>query len=120
MDKKLFGVFSIPQVIIFSFALRVYLLLFSRWLNNYPCQETKIIKFDPVAKILNSTSGLRVIELRNRENGMVLLDWVFVGRILKYSFQLPEEKLETLTTNPVVVYAEDNIGNILKHEIKIV
>ncbi|XP_064210811.1 uncharacterized protein LOC107397428 [Tribolium castaneum] len=93
------------------------LLAYHKWLNNHPNDGKGLLKFDPVHKILSSTKGLRVIELRNEGNGMVLFNWVFEGRILKYSFQIPNDQL---VTENYVMIVEDNVGNILKHEIKLI
>ncbi|KAJ3644356.1 hypothetical protein Zmor_027021 [Zophobas morio] len=91
----------------------VTILAYHRWLNSFQLSD-KVVKFDPLTKLVSSTAGLRVIELRDEENGMVLLHWIFDGRILKYSFKLPEEDLQKYGCK-YVVFVEDNHGNILKH-----
>ena len=89
-----------------------FLFSHSRWLNSFQLSD-KVVKFDPLTKLVSSTAGLRVIELRDEESGMVFLYWIFDGRILKYSFKLPEEDLQKYSCK-YVVFVEDNHGNILK------
>jgi hypothetical protein len=90
-----------------------------RWFNNTKPGNKKIIKFEPASRVVKSTDGLRVIELRNEDNGMVLLSWTFEGKILKYSFQLPEDDLGELRYHSVMMFVEDNAGNIFKHLVNI-
>jgi hypothetical protein len=90
-----------------------------KWFNNTKPGNKKIIKFEPASRVVKSTDGLRVIELRNEDNGMVLLSWTFEGKILKYSFQLPEDDLGELRYHSVMMFVEDNAGNIFKHLVNI-
>ncbi|XP_044754159.1 putative zinc metalloproteinase YIL108W [Coccinella septempunctata] len=84
-----------------------------RWFNNFSEDSTYVLKYDDNSKVFLSTAGLRVIELRRNSDEMVLKDWVFNGKILKYSFPVPldpnaDDSLDS------IVFAEDNVGNILK------
>ncbi|RZC31835.1 zinc metalloproteinase [Asbolus verrucosus] len=94
-------------------------LSYHKWMNDFEFSKNDVIKFDPVTKFLSSIAGLRVIELRNENDGMVIKDWIFDGKVLKYSFQVPEDELNNLSKKSVMLVVEDNIGNILKHVVNI-
>jgi hypothetical protein len=73
-----------------------------KWFNNTKPGNKKIIKFEPASRVVKSTDGLRVIELRNEDNGM-----------------LPEDDLGELRYHSVMMFVEDNAGNIFKHLVNI-
>lgn len=50
---------------------------------------------------------------------MVLQSWTFTGRILKFSFGIPTEELRQLKYENVFIVAEDNVGNILKENVRL-
>lgn len=54
-----------------------------------------------------------MIEIRRENDEMVLQNWVFEGKILKYSFQIPELQ----NAFPMILFIEDNVGNILKTQL---
>lgn len=91
-----------------------YQFLFSkillRWLNNFEKSLKNPIKFDVLTRLASSTKGLRVIEIRREQDEMVLQNWIFEGKVLKYSFQIPG--FENISS--VILFIEDNAGNILK------
>lgn len=73
-----------------------------------------MLKYDHNTKVFLSTAGLRVVELRRNNDEMVLRDWVFSGKILKYSFPIPVDVKEEEDISDSIILAEDNVGNILK------
>lgn len=87
---------------------------FCRWFNNFSEDVTYVLKYDHNTKVFLSTAGLRVVELRRNNDEMVLKDWVFSGKILKYSFPIPVDVKEEEDISDSIILAEDNVGNILK------
>lgn len=75
--------------------------------------------FDFEKRLLKSTAGIRVVEIRDVAEQKVLQNWVFTGRILKFSFVIPWEVLNKLECKTVLIVAEDSIGNILKQNVDI-
>lgn len=57
-----------------------------------------------------------MIEIRRESDEMVLSDWVFDGKILRYSYQIPEEI--KFDQERCIIFAEDNVGQILKQELQ--
>lgn len=90
-----------------------------RWFNSYDANIKEKLYFDLERKLLKSTAGIRVIEVRDVINEMVLLSWTFTGRIRKFSFAISSEVLNRLKHEKVLVVAEDNVGNILKENMEI-
>ncbi|KAK9879855.1 hypothetical protein WA026_008359 [Henosepilachna vigintioctopunctata] len=92
------------------------ILYYHKWFNNYPEKSHHVLKFDGSSKAFTSTAGLRVVEIRRLCDELVFVDWVFDGKILKYSFQIPLE-IEKLDNFPnFLIVAEDNVGNIIKFD----
>ena len=77
-----------------------------RYFNNFN-KKGKII-FDESTRILKSTAGLRVVELRAGDDEMVKDSFVFTGKVLRYHFRIPEE------CSYDVLVVEDNSGLIFK------
>lgn len=92
---------------------------FCRWLNGLTSNKKSEIRFDPANNYVKSTCGLRVIEIRNVEDEMVLLDWVFVNKVQKFGFIIPEEALSTIPLQRVLLVVEDDKGELLKEEFNI-
>lgn len=63
---------------------------------------------------ITSSSGIRVVELRN-DDGLVLASWEFLNTYLLKQFTLPLENVNTKYVKMVV--AEDSLGNILKEPL---
>lgn len=90
--------------------------LIFRFFNDYIHQNSSyILKFNKITNFVKSTLGIRVIEIRKGVNEMVDGSWVFPGKILKYSFYVPEDCI----SNGDTIVIEDNAGNILKEFYKI-
>lgn len=73
-----------------------------------------MLTYDSDNKVIKSTLGLRVIEIRRKEDELVLQSWVFKNKVLKYSFQISND---TKDLGNCVLVIEDNDGNILKQEL---
>ncbi|KAL3269723.1 hypothetical protein HHI36_008783 [Cryptolaemus montrouzieri] len=91
-----------------------WILNYHRWLNDFKENSNYILKFDADSKAFTSTTGLRVVEIRKFSDELILEDWVFEGKILKYSFQIPQE----IELSDCLIFAEDNVGNILKYDCR--
>nr|CAH7758288.1 unnamed protein product [Callosobruchus chinensis] len=91
------------------------LLSFHRWFNNYPNQSSHL-SFDTSNKVVKSTAGVRVVEIRQVDDELILYSWVFVSKVLKFSFQIPEDVLNELSNQNLIILVEDSVGNILKEE----
>ncbi|CAH1961275.1 unnamed protein product [Acanthoscelides obtectus] len=91
------------------------LLSFHRWLNNYPTQ-TSHLSFDSSNKVVKSTAGVRVVEIRQTEDELILQSWVFISKVLKFSFQIPQNVLSELNNQNLIILVEDSIGTIIKEE----
>lgn len=48
---------------------------------------------------------------------MVLEDWVFTSRVLKFSFQIPEDTINIRKNETLIIVVEDSVGNLLKEKI---
>lgn len=70
------------------------------------------LTFDATNNFIKSINGIRVVQIREQSNELLLQDWTFEGKVLKYSFQIPEEVLSESKT--VVLVVEDTCGDILK------
>lgn len=90
-------------------------MYFFRWFNVVQPKVTQLT-FDVNQRLIKSTSGIRVIEIRTIEEELVLYDWVFLGKVLKFSFQIPEDVTKEIDNNKFKLVVEDNVGNILKKE----
>ncbi|KAI4461067.1 zinc metalloproteinase-related [Holotrichia oblita] len=92
------------------------MLSYHKFFNDYVHQNNSyILKFDKITNFVKSTLGIRVIEIRKGVNEMVDESWVFPGKILKYSFHVPEDCI----SNGDTIIIEDNAGNIFKEYYKI-
>ncbi|KAF5307947.1 hypothetical protein FQR65_LT06514 [Abscondita terminalis] len=89
------------------------ILAYHKWFNSYE-KKSKISSnsYDSYNRIIKSTAGIRVVEIRRLADGMVLKFWDFMGKVLKFSFQIPAGAMEENETN-TVVFVEDDIGNTL-------
>ncbi|CAG9863599.1 unnamed protein product [Phyllotreta striolata] len=90
------------------------ILCYHKWFNQTP-KQSSLLSFDPSNKLIKSTSGIRVVEVRSIDRELVLNSWVFDGRILKFSFQLP--RIEVADEN-CLIFVEDTVGCILKEKFK--
>lgn len=90
-------------------------LSYHKWLNNYDNINVSLT-YDRNLQLIKSTSGIRVIEIRSTSDELVLYNWLFTYKVLKYSFAIPNNKFQQGSMLVVI----DNVGNILKevHTIK--
>lgn len=58
------------------------------------------------------------MEIRNGDTEMVLEDWIFTGRVLKFSFQIPELTMNTRKNQELLIVVEDSSGNLLKEKVQ--
>lgn len=70
-----------------------------------------------MVKVIKSTAGIRVIEIRSLDTEMVLDTWVFTGRVLKFSFQIPEDTINLRKNQTLLMVVEDSVGKLLKEKI---
>ncbi|CAH0555179.1 unnamed protein product [Brassicogethes aeneus] len=89
-------------------------LYYHKWFNQNEESKKYVLSFDKTSKFISATNGIRVVEIRNLINEMVLIDWTFEGKILKIYFQLPDEYSKYYNLDHLLV-VEDSSGNILKN-----
>ncbi|XP_057667517.1 uncharacterized protein LOC130900725 [Diorhabda carinulata] len=95
------------------------ILCYHRWFNTSITKQSSLLSFDPINKLIKSTAGIRVVEVRSLSKELVLRSWVFDGRILKFSFQVPQD-ITSLTDNQnYLIFVEDTIGCILKEQVTV-
>lgn len=90
------------------------LLSYHRWFNNYKdnnLTSKDCLIYDNRLKLIKSRNGIRVIEIRSIKNELVLFNWLFTGKVLKYSFLIPTENEFPLDSLVIII---DNMGIILK------
>ncbi|XP_053625386.1 uncharacterized protein LOC128683615 [Plodia interpunctella] len=92
------------------------LLSYHRWFNNEYGRErqaiTRYLKFDKNKMMIISTAGIRIVEVRDESNGMVLDSYEFTNLLPEKRFLLPftfSSKSKILT-----IVVEDDLGNVLK------
>ncbi|XP_069365420.1 uncharacterized protein [Maniola hyperantus] len=92
------------------------LLSYHRWFNNEYGRErqaiTRYLKFDKNKMMIISTAGIRIVEVRDESNGMVLDSYEFTNRLPEKRFLVPftfSPKTKVLT-----IVVEDDLGNVLK------
>lgn len=94
------------------------LLRYHKWIN-IPQQSKSILKYDSSTGVVKSTAGIRVVEIRSENNGMVLESWIFTSKVLKFSFRIPEEAFNKYEEK-IAVIVEDSKGNIVKENISVI
>lgn len=95
------------------------ILCYHRWFNQTISKQSSLLSLDPSNKLIRSTAGIRVVEIRSLNRELVLHSWMFDGRILKFSFQIPEDLLITMGNGSYLIFVEDTIGCILKEELNV-
>lgn len=92
------------------------LLSYHRWFNNEYGRErqaiTRYLKFDKNKMMIISTAGIRIVEVRDDSNGMVLDSYEFTDLLPEKRFLVPftfSPKTKVLT-----IVVEDDLGNVLK------
>lgn len=92
------------------------LLSYHRWFNCEYGRErqaiTRYLKFDKNKMMIISTAGIRIVEVRDDDSGMVLDSYEFTDVLPEKRFLLPftfSPKSKVLT-----VVVEDDLGNVLK------
>lgn len=92
------------------------LLSYHRWFNNEYGRErqaiTRYLKFDTNKMMIISTAGIRIVEVRDESNGMVLDSYEFTNLLPEKRFLVPftfSPKSKVLT-----IVVEDDLGNVLK------
>lgn len=93
------------------------LLRYHKWISGLFDQRTYVLSFDSTTRVVKSTAGIKVIEIRSESDQLVQDSWVFVSKVLKFSFRIPEEVLERLQGEKCVVVVEDAKGNIVKDRL---
>ncbi|KAF5285645.1 hypothetical protein FQA39_LY16551 [Lamprigera yunnana] len=92
------------------------ILYYHKWFNPYSKQARKCtFKYDSANKVVRSTAGIRVIEIRREIDSMVLKSWTFVDKVLKFSFSVFED-VKNLE-NSIILYVVDDGGNIFTEPI---
>ncbi|XP_028040951.1 putative zinc metalloproteinase YIL108W isoform X1 [Bombyx mandarina] len=91
-------------------------LSYHRWFNNEYGRErqaiTRYLKFDKNKMMIISTAGIRIVEVRDDSNGMVLDSYEFTNLLPEKRFLVPftfSPKTKVLT-----IVVEDDLGNVLK------
>ncbi|KAG5899909.1 hypothetical protein JTB14_002461 [Gonioctena quinquepunctata] len=95
------------------------ILCYHRCFNHALAKQSSLLSFDSSNKLIKSTSGIRVVEIRMPETELVIFSWVFDGRVLKFSFQIPQEVITELCGSTSIVFVEDTNGCILKESFKL-
>lgn len=91
-------------------------LSYHRWFNNEYGRErqaiTRYLKFDKNKMMIISTAGIRIVEVRDEESGLVLDSYEFTNVLPEKRFLLP------FTISPksrvLLIVVEDDLGNVLK------
>ncbi|CAH1118927.1 unnamed protein product [Phaedon cochleariae] len=94
------------------------ILCYHKWFNCLPVEQSSVLSFDSSNKLIKSTAGVRVVEIRRIGSEMVLHNWVFDGRIMKFSFQLSEDVIKKCN-GVFIIFVEDTMGFILKETINL-
>ncbi|XP_041976932.1 putative zinc metalloproteinase YIL108W isoform X2 [Aricia agestis] len=91
-------------------------LSYHRWFNNEYGRErqaiTRYLKFDTNKMMIISTAGIRIVEVRDDSDGMVLDSYEFTNPLPEKRFLVPftfSPKTKVLT-----IVVEDDLGNVLK------
>ncbi|XP_060529866.1 uncharacterized protein LOC132704105 isoform X2 [Cylas formicarius] len=93
------------------------ILSYHKWFQSSIPEQPYTLFYDPSNRFIKSTAGIRVVELRRQYDEMVRFSWTFEGKVLKYSFQIPEQALdETLA----ILFVEDKYSNIFKKAVNFV
>lgn len=77
-------------------------------------KENHSLTFDSTNNFIKSINGIRVVQIREEKNELLLNYWTFEGKVLKYSFQIPEEVFINSDCKKIVLVVEDSCGDILK------
>ncbi|XP_050304600.1 uncharacterized protein LOC126742104 [Anthonomus grandis grandis] len=92
------------------------ILAYHKWFNNFSSSANFTLTFDASNNFIRSTAGIRVVEVRKQPDELILNEWTFEGKVLKYSFRVPDEAFSEKL--PIMLFVEDNFGNILKQSVK--
>ncbi|KAJ8944540.1 hypothetical protein NQ318_009703 [Aromia moschata] len=95
------------------------LLCYHRWFNQTTPRQCSVLSFDNTNNLIKSTSGIRVVEIRSQDVELVVQSWTFEGRVLKFSFQIPQDVFISLCNGNYIIFVEDTIGCILKEEFRV-
>lgn len=90
---------------------------FFRWFTQKVGSGSLHIKFDKKNNLIQSKTGLRVIEIRKPVSEMVIESWVFMKKVLKFQFQIPQTISFNYRNKTVLLVVEDNVGGIYKDTI---
>lgn len=84
---------------------------------NHTDARGNTLEYDAKNKILKSSAGIGVVEIRNEVTGLVLEWWDFSSKPASV-FNIPRTVLCNLDSNvSVLVVCEDIVGNILKQKL---
>ncbi|KAK4876364.1 hypothetical protein RN001_012786 [Aquatica leii] len=89
------------------------ILNYHKWFNSYSKDKKSCIYYDSNYKLVKSNAGIRAVEIRRAADGMVLKFWDFMGKVLKFSFQIPETVMDMIGDDNVVLFVEDDVGNVM-------
>lgn len=92
------------------------LLRYHKWISMH-LEQNSILQFNTDTGSIKSTAGIRVIEIRRAIDQMVLISWIFVSKVLKFSFYISKECFTKFKGQNIVLFIEDNIGKIVKENI---
>ncbi|XP_031334202.1 putative zinc metalloproteinase YIL108W [Photinus pyralis] len=95
----------------------LFIIYYHKWFQNVDSSRQVSICYDSASNVVRSIVGIRVIEIRRKDDEMVLKAWVFGGKVLKFSFQIPVRAAGF--DEDVILYAQDGCGNIFKRQIKL-
>ncbi|KAK5645282.1 hypothetical protein RI129_006582 [Pyrocoelia pectoralis] len=94
----------------------MFIIYYHKWFHNVVGRKSSLISYDNSTNVIKSIAGIRVIEIRRKDDEMVLKGWVFGGKVLKFSFHIADN-LTDFDGN-IILFAEDGCGNILKQQLK--
>ncbi|XP_044008346.1 putative zinc metalloproteinase YIL108W isoform X2 [Aphidius gifuensis] len=95
------------------------ILAYHRWFNcrndNIRIRDNQEIQYDGKRNVVRSRYGIRVMELRESSGGMVVNSRQFPGTRPPLEALVPLPPQYCLV--PLTIFAEDSVGNILKHPL---
>lgn len=95
------------------------LLRYHKWICGVLEGKKSVLSYDSATGVVKSTAGIKVVEVRSESDEMVEESWVFVSKVLKFSFRIPEEALKRLQEQNFMVVIEDAKGNIVKTTLSV-
>ncbi|KAF4524244.1 hypothetical protein B566_EDAN008790 [Ephemera danica] len=94
-----------------------YLLAYHRWFIKTAANSDCDISFDEISWTLKSPAGVRVVEVREGDRQVVRASWCFPQA--RQLFVVPRSTLPSKMKPPLLLLAEDSVGNIIRHKLNL-